>query len=94
MNKDCCPRKQTANLSNGPTWATTARRTASWIVPSAILALMPKCPLCLAAYVALFTGLGISLAVASIAWWSVAIGCVAAIVYLAVTMVRAIARFQ
>jgi hypothetical protein len=66
----------------------TAHRAASWIVPSAILALMPKCPLCLAAYVTLFTGLGISFAAASFAWWVIAIGCVAFLIYLATTTIR------
>ena len=42
------------------------RRLGSLVLPAVCLALMPKCPLCVAAYVAMFTGAGLSLWAASV----------------------------
>jgi hypothetical protein len=38
---------------------------AAAVLPAVLLALMPKCPMCVAAYVAAFTGIGLSLTAAS-----------------------------
>jgi len=61
---------------------------AEWIVPSAILALIPKCPVCLAAYIALWTGLGLSVAAAANLRVLLMIVCVISLVFLAVRQTR------
>ncbi len=57
---------------------------ARWLGPGALLLLMPKCPACLAAYVALWTGLGLSVTVAEHLRTGLITACVALLSYTAV----------
>jgi len=59
-----------------------------WIVPGAILALIPKCPICLAAYIALWTGLGLSVAAAANLRVLLIIVCVMSLIFLAARQTR------
>jgi hypothetical protein len=72
---------------------TFARRCldiAHWIVPSVILALVPKCPACLAGYLAVGTGFGLSLLTAAHVRASLLILCIISLLYL---VVRRLGRF-
>lgn len=55
----CCRGGRTSAVARG------AGEVAAWALPATGLALIPKCPMCVAAYVALVTGAGISASAAS-----------------------------
>ena len=70
-------------------WVRRGIGLVQWLAPAATLAVIPKCPMCVAAYVAIGTGVGISVSTAA----SLRIGlvgvCVAALLFLAWRKVRA-----
>ncbi|MGD9636305.1 MAG: hypothetical protein AB7G28_01670 [Pirellulales bacterium] len=63
-----------------------------WILPATVLALMPKCPVCVAAYAAAFTGIGLSLPAASYLRTTAIVAAVAMLVAMLVLRVAATAR--
>jgi hypothetical protein len=75
----CC---QAAGVPLAPTWVRRVRAILSWILPSALLILVPKCPACLAAHVTLWTGLGLSLSTAAYLRWALLFVCGATLLFL------------
>ena len=81
MNATCCQ-------SGRSSFVRRCADAIGWIVPASILALLPKCPACVAAYVALATGIGVSVTVATYLRGGAIVVCVAMLLYAAAKMVR------
>ena len=65
---------------------------AGWVLPSVLLAIMPKCPACVAAYVALATGVGLSFSAAAALRWAALAISVALLAFLTIRRVRVFVR--
>jgi hypothetical protein len=84
------PASEKANKNAG--FLRHAWRGVQWLFPAMMWMLIPKCPMCVAAYVALFTGIEISFAAARwihFAMWAL---CLLSLAYLAFKIVISIRR--
>lgn len=88
----CC--HATTMRTEGKSIARRVLGTTRWIAPTVILALLPKCPMCLAAYVALATGIGISLPVAAWIRTGLLLACLGALAWFTLSTLRHRISFQ
>jgi hypothetical protein len=71
-----------------PSKAQQAKNAGEWGAPTLVLFLLPKCPMCVAAYVAMFTGIGLSIEAATWVRESTLAVCVLALIALATRLLR------
>ncbi|MEG9438905.1 hypothetical protein JAO29_22445 [Edaphobacter sp. HDX4] len=83
----CCPANG-RNSFPAPSKARQARDAGEWGVPTLVLFLLPKCPMCVAAYVAMFTGIGLSIEAATWLRASTLAVCVLALTALTTRLLR------
>lgn len=68
--------------SSAKSWRCRITALIQWALPVTALALIPKCPACVAAYVLIFTGLGLSIPAASAVRWTLIFLSITAIAWL------------
>ena len=97
MNTHHCCQTRTRAGGDARRPASRLRRggeIAGMIVPGVTLALLPKCPACVAAYLALATGIGISLPAARCLRATLVVLCVASLAFIAARRLRSLERFK
>lgn len=85
--RSCCAVLGRSSLLAGSK-ARRAKGAGEWGVPALVLFLLPKCPMCVAAYVATFTGIGLSIEAATWVRDSMLAVCALTMTVLAVRMLR------
>ena len=86
----CCKTRAGDNARQPASRLRRGGEIAGWIIPGATLALLPKCPACVAAYVALATGIGISLPTATYLRAMLVMLCGASLLFLAARRLRSL----
>ena len=85
MNEhSCCKGRLTSSRPDGP--RSSVRRVTkitSFLLSSVTLILMPKCPICVAAYATLLTGISVSTGVAGHLRMGLIVACTSVLVFLA-----------
>lgn len=85
----CCRRTATTAPPKG------FMRFMAWVLPSVVLAVMPKCPLCFIAAISLITGVGVSINTGRLLRSSGIVVCVALLAFVTICEVRRyISRFS
>lgn len=86
----CCQGSGAASSPSPRSWVSRVGEMVNWLAPSILLALLPKCPACMAGYIALATGIGVSLPIAAYLRMVVAVLCGAWLVFVVVKRVRSV----
>jgi hypothetical protein len=84
--------EETRRPASGTSRWSRSGEVVGWLMPTALLALMPKCPVCVAAYVALATGVGISLPAAASLRVMLVMLCVASLAFLVLRRLGRVVR--
>lgn len=90
----CCEADIRGASRDSSTFARRSVDATGWLIPTAILAFLPKCPACVAVYIALATGVGVSLSTATHLRWLLMILSVAALLFVAARLLRRACRLN
>jgi len=93
VNAHHCCKGDADRQPRPPAFAGGVLGVARWILPGAALALAPKCPACLAAYIAIGTGIGLSVSTATYLRMALVILCVSSLVYPAAKLAWRFCRY-